>query len=322
MQTRTIVGTGPIAEVAVEILRPYGEIVIAPDGNESSLIPLLENAVAVVVRGEGSVSRTVIESAPNLKVIGRSGVGYNNIDIKAATDHRIPVVYTPGAGARAVAEAAMAMMLALCKNLAYWDEQMKTGRWNSRNDFNRNGDLDESTLGIIGFGRIGQLLAEMARPFNMTIIAHDPFVPPKLAVERSVELVELEDLLNCSDFICIHALLTDETRGLINRQRLEQVKRGACLINLARGGLVESLDILHDALEEGRLSAVGLDVFEPEPPDVSHPIFRMSNCLSAPHALGMTRRAMARIFTSMAEDMAAVLTGRQPQFVVNLEVFS
>ena len=124
-----------------------------------------------------------------------------------------------------------------------------------------------------------------------------------------------------SDFISIHAVLTDETHGLINRERLRQIKPGAHLINLTRGGLIESLDVLYEALEAGKLAGVGLDVFQPEPPDDSHPIFQLPNCVTSPHALGLTPRAMTNIFRSMANDMAAVFKGKRPRFVVNPEVF-
>lgn len=320
MKTSKIVATGPIDDIVVDILRPFGKIVIAADHTEESVLPLLEGAVALVVRGEGIANARVIEAGKDLKVIGRSGVGYDNVDIAAATSRKIPVVYTPGANARAVAEAAITFMLALCKRIFYWDEQLKKGNWRSRFE-SKPGDLDGACLGIIGFGSIGQILAELIHPFNMSVLAYDPYASQSRAEELDVELVNLDDLLRRSDFISIHAVLTAETKGLINRERLGLVKPGTYLINLARGGIIESLEVLYDAMKDGTLAGVGLDVFEPEPPDVSHPIFKLPNCLTSPHALGMTSGAMARIFKSMAEDMAKVLNGNRPQFVVNPGVF-
>jgi phosphoglycerate dehydrogenase-like enzyme len=182
--------------------------------------------------------------------------------------------------------------------------------------------LDGATLGIIGFGRIGQMLAELIRPFNVTILAYDPYVSNERAKQLETELVDLEALLERSDFISIHAALTDETQGLIDRDRMRQIKPGAYIVNLARGGLIESLDVLYEALESGKLGGVGLDVFQPEPPDVSHPIFQSPNCVTSPHALGLTPQAMTKIFESMANDMAAVFNGKSPRHVVNPEVFS
>ena len=314
-----IVATGPLAQVAVDILQEFGELVTAPDFSEDSLIPLLGDAAALIVRGEGGAGARVIAAAPRLAVIGRSGVGYNNIDVAAASARRIPVVFTPGAGARAVAEGAMALMLALCKNLSYWDGQLKAGNWHSRFE-TPPGDLEGAVLGIVGFGRIGRDLARLAAPFDMTILAHDPYVPAETAEQSGVRLLPLPELFAAADFISLHAAATPENRGMIDAGLLRRVKPGAFLVNMARGDLVESLDALHRALEDGRLAGVGLDVFAPEPPDVSHPIFRLPNCLTTPHALGTSRRATARIFSSMARDVAAVLKGERPRFVVNPEV--
>lgn len=320
MENPKIVCTGPIDNAAIEILQPYGEIVIAPVFEEEALLSLIDGAIGLVVRGaEGSVNARVINAAADLRVIGRSGVGYDNVDISAATARNIPVVYTPGVNARAIAEAAMALIFTLCKKVVFWDAQLKLGNWSSRFR-NQPGDLDGATLGIIGFGRIGQMLAQLIRPFNVTILAYDPYVSHERANELETELVDLESLLQRSDFISIHAALTPETQGLINRDRLQHVKPGAYIVNLARGGLIESLDVLYESLKSGRLGGVGLDVFQPEPPDVSHPIFQLPHCITSPHALGLTPQAMTKIFESMATDMAAILDGKPPRHVVNPEV--
>ena len=320
MSKAIILSTGPVDQIAVDLLAPFAEISFAPKGTEEVLVPLIKDAIGLIVRGDGVASQRVIEAGRQLQVIGRTGVGYNNIDIAAATKRKLPVVYTPGAGSRAVAEAAMAMMLALVKRLQFWDQQLKGGNWHSRFE-SYTGDMDSATLGIIGFGRIGQTLAQLAQPFNMRIVAHDPFVSEATARSSGVRLVDLRELVSSADFISIHAAATPENRHLIDRDLLMNIKRGSILINLARGELVESLDVLHEAMLDGRLAAVGLDVFSPEPPDPSHPLFKMDNCLTAPHALGQSQKAMERIFTSMANDMAAVFSGRKPKFVVNAEVF-
>jgi phosphoglycerate dehydrogenase-like enzyme len=319
MTSPTIACSGPIGEVAVEILKPYGDIVVADDSSEEALVRVLEGAVGLILRGDGVGSTKVIETATDLKVIGRSGVGYDNVDIQAANARKIPVVITPGANSQAVAEAALTFMLALCKKMIHWDTQLKQGNWRSR--FEQSpGDLEGATLGIIGFGRIGRRLAELIRPFDMTVLAYDPFVSAESARELDVDLIELDHLLKRSDFVSIHALLNENTRGLINKTRLSFMKPGSFLINMARGGIIESLDDVHAALINGPLAGVGLDVFEPEPPDVNHPIFKLENCLTSPHAICMSKRAMYRSFKMMAEDMAAVLEGRAPRFVANPEV--
>jgi phosphoglycerate dehydrogenase-like enzyme len=319
MTRPAIACSGPIGEVAIEILKPHGDIVVAEDSSEEALVRILDNAVGLVLRGDGIGSAKVIETAKDLKVIGRSGVGFDNVDIQTANARRIPVVITPGANSQAVAEAALTYMLAFCKKMIHWDVQLKRGNWKSRFE-QSSGDLEGATLGIIGFGRIGRKLAELIRPFGMTILAYDPFVTEDRAHALSVELVELEVLMKQSDFICIHALLNENTRGLINKTRLDLMKPGSFLINLARGAIIESLDILYEGLTDGPLGGVGLDVFDPEPPDVDHPIFKLDNCLTSPHAICMSKRAMYRSFKMMAEDMAAVLEGRKPNFVANPEV--
>lgn len=318
MTSPTIACSGPIGEVAVEILKSFGDFVVADDSSEEALLQILEGAVGLVLRGDGVGSAKVIETATDLKVIGRSGVGYDNVDLEAANVRKIPIIITPGANSQAVAEGALTFMLALCKKMIHWDIQLKQGNWRSR--FKQSpGDLEGATLGIIGFGRIGRKLAELIRPFGMTVLAYDPFVTEKTVRNFAVDLVELDDLLKRSDFVSIHALLNENTRGLINKERLSLMKQGSFLINLARGAIIESLDIVYAALTDGRLAGVGLDVFEPEPPDVSHPIFKLENCLTSPHAICMSKRALHTSFKMMAEDMAAVLEGRKPQFVANPE---
>ncbi len=319
MQTNKIVCTAPIDQIAVDILKSFGEIVVAPDGREASVMPLLREAAAYIVRGGGVANAGMIDAGRKLKVIGRPGIGYESVDIQAATARRIPVVYVPAAGARAVAEAAATYILALCKRVSFWDQQLKSGNWQSRYE-SKPGDLDGSTLGIVGLGNTGKILAQLMRPFNMTVLAYDPYVPQEQAAELSVQMVSLVELLPRADFISLHAPLTPETRGLISSRSLKFAKRGACLINTARGGLIESLDLLLESLESGALSGVALDVFEPEPPDTTHPFFKHPNCLVSPHALAMTGGAMAKVFRSMAEDVAAVLSGRRPRYVVNPEV--
>jgi len=319
MTSPAIACSGPIGAVAIEILKPYGDIVVADDSSEEALLRVLEGAVGLILRGDGVGSAQVIETASDLKVIGRSGVGYDNVDIQAANDRKIPVVITPGANSQAVAEAALTFMLALCKKMIHWDTQLKQGNWRSR--FEQSpGDLEGATLGIIGFGRIGRKLAELIRPFGMTVLTYDPFISEETGRELDVELVELDEVLKRSDFVSIHALLNENTRGLINKTHLSLMKPGSFLINLARGGIIENLDDVHEAMINGPLAGVGLDVFEPEPPDVSHPIFKLENCLTSPHAICMSKRAMYRSFKMMAEDMAAVLEGRTPRFVANPEV--
>ena len=316
MTRGTIAATGPVDPVAIRLLEPFGDVVCAPESTEESLLPILQHAIGLIVRGDSRVGAQLMAAAPLLRVIGRTGAGYDSVDVEAATARGIPVLYTPGANARAVAEAALALLLALAKKLAYWDGQLKSGNWRSRYGV-RSADLEGAVLGIVGFGSTGRMLAELARPFRMTILAHDPYADPEAAARLGVQLAGLDDLLARSDYVSLHVALTAETRGMINRTTVARMKPGAILVNLARGGVIESLDVLHEALASGRLSGVGLDVFDPEPPDVRHPLFGLPQCLTSPHALAMTPGAMENIFRVLAEDMASFFRGERPRWVVN-----
>lgn len=317
MTRKKILATAPLDAYSTRMFSEIGDIVIASDISEQAMIDAVTGIDALVVRGPVPVTAAIIKrAAPTLKVIGRTGVGYDTIDIAAATEAGIPVINTPGAGSRAVAEAAMAYMLALCKIVIQWDHEVKTGNWKSRYTL-QGRDLDGHTLGIVGLGQIGQLLVEMARPFNMTVVAYDPYLSAQRASELGVEVLGIDELLKRSDFISLHCPLTPETKSLINRERLAQVKPGAYLVNLARGAVVESLDALYDALKSGRLGGVGLDVFDPAPPDISHPIFTLRNCLASPHAMATSEGAMNKIFKSMTDDMLAVMRNEPPKFIVN-----
>ena len=315
-----IVATAPIDATAIEILQQVAPVEIAPSTNEETMLGLLKGTIALVVRGEGRVTGGMIDACPTLRVIGRTGAGFDSIDVAAATARKIPVINAPVSGF-AVAEGALALLLALVKKIPLCDSVVKTGQWQKRYDF-KTGDLADHTLGIVGLGKIGAHLAKLAQPFGMTILGYDPFVSSEKAGVPWVEMMELAELLPRSDFVSLHVPLMEQTRELINRERLALIKPGAILINTSRGGVVESLDALAEALDTGQLSAVGLDVFPTEPPDSSHRIFKDPRVLCAPHVLGVSELAMDRIYRSMATDMVAVLQERPPQHCVNPEVFS
>lgn len=307
----------PIVE---EILSPFGKIEITEKTDEQSLMALMEGTIALIARGMTQISGPVIGAATELRVIGRTGAGYDSVDLEAATRRGIPVVYAPGAGARAVAEGALAMILATAKRLRELDIKTRGGEWAVRDRFAMR-DLDGAVLGIIGLGRIGREVARLAQAFHMQVLCFDPLISRQVAEQAATELVELDVLLKKSDFISLHAPFNPQTRGMINRRRLAQVKHGAVLINLARGGLLENLDVLDEALESGQLSAVGLDVYPQEPPDLSHPIFKRPSVICTPHAMGLSARAAHNTFAVVSQGMAAVLEGRIPDNVVNPEVF-
>ena len=315
-----IVLTAPINPSAVELLAEVAPVEVAAAPDEATMMTLLAGTIGLVARGEGVVTGRMIAACPTLRVIGRPGAGYDTVDVAAATERGIPVVRAP-VGGFAVAEGAMALLLALVKKLPLSDQLVKTGQWHKRYEF-ASGDMAERTLGIIGLGDIGAYLAKLAGAFNMHLLGCDPFVAAQRGADMGVELVALDELLRRSDYVSLHVPLNEHTRGLINRERIGQMKPGAILINTARGGVVDSLDVLAEALHSGQLSAVGLDVFPAEPPDVSHRIFSDPRCLCAPHLVGVSELAMERICLTMARGMIAVLRGRQPEYCVNPEVLA
>ena len=314
----TILITGPVGPVVEQQLGRFGTPVITPDIEEATLVRHAPDAIAIVCRGEALITRAVIDAAPRLRVIGRTGVGVDSIDVARATARGIPVINTPGANSRSVAEGALTLALVLLKEVFHWDRQVRAGNWAARYELITR-DAEGAVLGIVGFGNIGRTLAQLARPLGMKLLASDPFVTAADAAPLGVTLLPLEELLAQADIVTLHATLTEQTRGLINGDTLRLFKPGSLLINLGRGGLIANLDVLHQALESGRLRAVALDTFEPEPPDLDHPIFTHERCICSPHVLGLTPGAMERIYESMATDMAAVLAVERPRFCVNPE---
>ncbi|MDP7398231.1 MAG: hydroxyacid dehydrogenase [Lentisphaeria bacterium] len=318
MSKKRVVCTASIDDEAVEILSQQLTCELLPDTSVETLMNALDDTVAIVCRGEGKVPAEIIDAATDLRVIGRPGAGYDSVDVEAATRRAIPVVLAP-VGGFAVAEGAVAMLLTLIKNLPQADEWVKTGQWSQRY-CTPCGDLTGHTLGIVGFGRIGQHLARLVQPFDLRTVAYDTQVPADAMAELGVEKVDLETLLAQSDYVSLHVPLLAETKGLITAARLAQMKRGAILINTSRGGVVESLDVIAAALSSGQLGGVGFDVFPDEPPDHKHPLFRHERCLCAPHYIGLSTLAWSRICCTMAAGMNAVLRGEKPEFCINPQV--
>jgi D-3-phosphoglycerate dehydrogenase len=305
-----ILSLGNVDEQVRERLASHGELLELDPEDHDAIGRRLPGAIAIVARAAAVVDASVIDAAPRLRVIGRSGVGVEHVDLDAATARGIPVVVTPNGGTRGVAEGTLALMLHLVKRLGPLTALVADGRWRER-DTLPLGDLDGATLAVIGYGRIGRRVAELARAFGMRVLAHDPY-----AADAPYGL---EEALREGDVVTLHAPLTPDTRGLIGDAELRSVKRGAVLVNCGRGGLLD-LDAAHAALLDGRLAGVGLDVFDPEPP-VDHPIFHHPDVVLTPHVMALSRRARALVFEEMAAGMDDVLSGRRAPAVANPEVY-
>jgi D-3-phosphoglycerate dehydrogenase / 2-oxoglutarate reductase len=268
-------------------------------------------AEGAIVRADAVVDAGFLDRTPRMRVLARTGVGTDLVDLDAATARGIAVVVTPGSGTRAVAEGVIAHALALVKRVAPLTALVSGGRWDERDAEGPIGDLDGATIGIIGYGRIGRRVGELATAFGMRVLAYDPFAPPPADVGCS----DLDALVAASDVLTLHVPLTDENHHLVDAAFLAKAKPGAVLINCGRGGLLD-LDAALEALESGQLAGVGLDVFETEPP-VHHPIFDHPSVSLTPHLMGMTRRAAAATFVDAAQGVVDVLAGRRPAAVAN-----
>jgi len=270
----------------------------------------LAAAAGAIVRADTRVGQALLRRAPRLRVIARTGVGVDLVDVPAATARGIAVVITPGAGVTAVAEGAIGMALHLVKRFGPLTALVREGRWAERAAV-PVGDLDGATLGVVGYGRIGRRTAALGAAFGMRVLAYDPVTEPPAGVRCG----DLGDLAARSDVITLHLPLTGQTRHLVDDAFLARVRPGAVLVNCARGGLIDT-DAVWRALDGGRLSGVGLDVFDPEPP-ARHPLYSHPGVVLTPHLMGLSRRAIAATFTAAAQGVLDVLCGREPQAVAD-----
>jgi D-3-phosphoglycerate dehydrogenase / 2-oxoglutarate reductase len=268
-------------------------------------------AQGAIVRADAVVDKAFLDRTPQMRVLARTGVGTDLVDLDTATTRGIAVVVTPGSGTGAVAEGVIAHAIALIKRLGQYTTLIREGRWAQRTAGGPPGDMDGATIGIIGYGRIGRRVGALAEAFGMRVLAYDPFAPPPAEVACS----DLDELVAASDVLTLHVPLTAENHHMVNSEFLGRAKQGAVLINCGRGGLLD-LDAALAALESGQLSGVGLDVFEPEPP-AHHAIFDHPGVSLTPHMMGLTRRGTELTFADAAQGVVDVLTGRKPAAVAN-----
>jgi D-3-phosphoglycerate dehydrogenase len=310
----------PVHEAGVRVLTEKGyEVRVASDPSEATLIKEIRDCAGLLVR-TAPIPASVIEAAPGLKVIARHGVGYDNIDLAAATRRGIIVAITPRANALSVAEHVLALMLALAKRIVPYDVATRKNEWEVRNSYAAF-DLDGKVLGVIGMGRIGTLVCQKAKAaFNMGVLTYDPLVPREAMEKAGGKVVaNIPDILKAADFVTLHVPSMPETKGLIGAAQLCMMKRSAFLINCARGPIVDEA-ALAKALKEGVIAGAGLDVFDPEPPKADNPLFGLPNVVLSPHSAGLTVECVIRMATHAAQAIVDVLEGRRPEGVVNPQV--
>jgi D-3-phosphoglycerate dehydrogenase len=303
-----------ISAAAAEQLKEPGWTVLTADQLDGKLAEHLESADALMVRSAVQVDAALLANAKKLRVIGRAGVGVDNIDLDAATRQGIAVMNTPGANAVAVAEHTLGMMLAMARHLCRADALMHAGKWEKKSL--QGSELRGKTLGIAGLGRIGMEVARRARAFGMNIVAHDPFVSAGVAKEQGIGLASLDDLYAVSDYITLHVGLTPQTTGMINAAAIKKMKTGVRLVNCARGELVHEAD-LAAALKEGQVAAAALDVFSEEPLKNS-PLQTLDNVILTPHIGGQTQEAQEAVGVQIAQQVREYLKHGVIQNAVNV----
>ena len=268
-----------------------------------------------VLRSGTKVTADILQAAENLKVIGRAGIGVENIDVEAASKRGIVVMNTPGGSNVTTAEHTISLMLALARHIPQAVASLKAGDW--KRDKFMGVELCNKTLGIIGLGNVGRIVAERALGLRMKVIGHDPFVQAEAAARMGVELVSLDEIFKRSDLITVHVPLTSETRGLIDRTAIAKMKSGVRIINCARGGIVDEND-LADALRRGKVAGAALDVYVEEPPPKDHPLLKMEQVITTPHLGASTDEAQLNVAIAVAEQMVDFLTRGIIRYAVNL----
>jgi D-3-phosphoglycerate dehydrogenase/(S)-sulfolactate dehydrogenase len=309
--------TEEIVDPSVDELAARYDVEHAPQlwRDRDALLARLADVRAVLVRNMTLVDRQFLDAAPNLRVVGRIGVGMDNLDLRALSERGIVVCYPPEENAVSVAEHVFAMLLSYARHIGEADRCVREGRWN-RSDY-IGFELAGKTMGVLGLGRIGFRVAVRARAFGMRVVAYDPYIVAQHAAvtETGTELADLETVLREADVVSCHLPLTDDTRHLLNAERLALMKPGAVLINTSRGGVVNEAT-LYAALSHNRLGAALLDVREKEPPGDS-PLHTLPNVLLTPHIASWTHESLRRVISTVAADVDRVLSGQPAQSFAN-----
>src|SRR5581483_574417 len=283
--------------------------------SEAELLPLVKDVEAMVVRSETKITRKVIEAAPKLRVVGRAGVGVDNVDVDAATQRGIVVMNTPSGNTISTAELTFSMLMALARKIPQAHASMKAGEWN-RKAFS-GVELYNKTLGILGMGRIGTEVARRAIVFGMRVLAYDPYLTLSRANALQVELVELDEIFARCDFITVHLPMSDETRGMINAAAFAKMKPGARVLNCARGGIINEAD-LAEAIKSGKIAGAALDVYETEPPPKEFALRDLPQVIMTPHLGASTEEAQENVGIEVAEAITDYLLNGAVRNAVNL----
>jgi len=289
-----------VNQKAIDILKNTDGIKVTAPGKmeRADLLNAIGDADAIIIRSGVKADAELLDAATNLKAIARAGVGVDNVDLDKASQNGVVVMNTPGGNTISTAEHTFGLMIALAHHIPVGHQSMAEGRWDRKKFMGV--ELKGKTLGIIGLGRIGQAIATRAQAFEMTVVAYDPYLPADVAEGINVELMSLDDLYAQADFITLHALVTDETKNMINADAIAKMKDGVRIVNAARGALINSAD-LADAIQSGKVAGAALDVYEVEPPPEDHPLVGLSGVIHTPHLAASTSDAQITVAIEAAE---------------------
>lgn len=308
-------------QAGLDMLRAVKDFELCAPGKmkREETLAQIPQAHALIVRSDTQVDAELLDRAANLKVVVRAGVGVDNIDLDACTERGIVAMNTPDANTVSTAELALALILALARHIPQADQSVRKGQWDRKKYVGT--ELNGKTLGIIGFGRVGRALAQRAKCLGLTEIAYDPFVPQDIARHLGLSLVpRIEELFEEADIISLHAVVTDETRGVINAKNIAMMKDGVMIVNAARGALVNNAD-LAAALKSGKVAGAAIDVYDVEPPDPNNPLLGLDNVIYTPHLGASTQEAQDIVGTQAAEAVVNALIKNRFDNVRNRAVF-
>jgi D-3-phosphoglycerate dehydrogenase len=305
-----------IIDEGLQLLKGKAEVVILNDITEQSIIDEVHDAFAIILRSRARITRKIVEAAPRLKVISRTGAGYDNIDIEAATQHGVMVCNLPGINSLPVAEHTITLMLALMKQLPRMDGYVRNKLWHKRNELIAE-EAAGKTVGIVGLGKIGREVWVRCKALGMNILAHDPYIDKQRFNHDGIQFCDsLDEIFSKADIVTLHVPNIPETRGMVTRRLIDMMKPAAYVINTSRGEVIDH-DALVEALKERRIAGAALDVFPREPLDPDNPLLDLDNVILTPHVAALTKESGVKMTVEAVKQVIDCLEGRVPKYIVN-----
>ncbi len=303
-------------KAGLDLLKSRSDVTIqaAEKMSRDEVITAIPNADVLIIRSATKVDKAMLDAAPKLALVGRAGVGVDNVDLAAATERGVVVMNAPDGNTIATAELAFALMLSLVRAIPAAHNSMQAGKWDRKNFM--GSQLQGKTLGIVGFGRVGRAIAKRALAFEMSVVTYDPYVSPEAPMAMGVTPVSLDDLYARSDFITLHAVGTPENRKMINAESIAKMKPGVRIINAARGSLIDE-QALAQAIKDGKVGGAGIDVYSEEPPKPGNPLIGLPTVINTPHLGASTYEAQDAVAVQIVEQVLDALFGKQYKNVVN-----